>query len=274
VTAAVLMHAMRQEIDERLHAAAPGAAANEALVLGHADLVTRMARQLIRRMPSKIELNDLIQAGMVGLLEAAQRYAGHEGASFATFASYRIRGAMLDSLRQSDWGPRSLRRRLRAIERVQQRIELRMCATARPAAIAEALGVTLESYYRTICDSSLSQLLSLDECGEPGPSRVWLQPVDRGPRPDEELEQEEAMLAMQSGIDALPEFERAVLLLYYDGELLLREIGVIFAMSESRVCQILKRIIGRLRIVTRRILEGDSHQRKRLCPAVFDAQSR
>ena len=157
-------------------------------MLAHADLVRRIARQMIRRMPGNVELDDLIQAGMVGLLEAAERYAGHESASFATFSTHRIRGAMLDSLRECDWGPRSLRGRLRDIERVQRRIEIRTCKRAKPPAIADALGVTLATYFETMRESSLSHLLSLDQHDASDPSMTCLEPVDGEPRPDEHLE--------------------------------------------------------------------------------------
>lgn len=212
------------------------AAANERLVLDHMDLVTRIAQQMLRRMPGHVELDDLIQAGMVGLLEAGLRFVRSETCSFTTFARHRIRGAMLDSLRKSDWSPRSLRRRARNIARAQQSLERDTCNAARPPAIAAAAGLPLEKYHETIRDCNLSMLLRLDELASPlGEARSGA--VDANPRPDEELEQEQARYAMHSEIEQLPESERIILLLYYDEELLLREIGVVLKLTESRVCQ-------------------------------------
>ena len=237
------------------------AAKNERLVLDHVDLVTRIAQQMLRRMPGNVELDDLIQAGMVGLLEAGQRYAVRETSSFTTFARHRIRGAMLDSLRKSDWSPRSLRRRARDIARAQHCIERDTCKAAQPPAIAAAAGLPLDKYHQTIRDCNLSMLLSLDESAASVSGQARPEAVDAKPRPDEELEQTQARDAMQAEIEALPETERTILLLYYDEELLMREIGVILELTESRVCQVLKQIVEKLRTATRRTLERASNPR-------------
>ncbi len=217
-------------------------------------------------MPAHIELEDLVQAGRVGLLEAAQRYGGGDMvpfASFATFATHRIRGAIIDSLRDSDWSPRSLRRRLRDIEGAHRRIEFATCGAATPTAVAGALGVPLERYHRTLRDSNLARIVSLEE-GQPADSRgMSLEPVDDCPQPDEELEQEEAIRALITGIDSLPALERVILGLYYEQDYLMREIGVALDLSESRVCQIHKRILQRLKSATernlaRRLIPGTS----------------
>jgi RNA polymerase sigma factor for flagellar operon FliA len=230
--------------------ATPRAAISEALVLDHCRLVKQIAQHLVRRMPSNVELDDLVQAGMVGLLEAAQRYTSDAGASFATFARRRIRGAMLDYLRETDWSPRSLRGRLRDIEVARRRIEVDTSKAARTAAIAEALGVPLEAYYRTIRDGDLALMVSLDEDQALVTGRTFSEPVDENRSPDEELEYEEAMNAVMAGIDALPKFDHTILWLYYGEEYLMREIAATFSLSESRICQILKRIVQSLRIAT------------------------
>jgi RNA polymerase sigma factor for flagellar operon FliA len=224
--------------------------AKDALVLQHVDLVRRIAYHMMRHMPRSIEVNDLIQTGMVGLLEAAQRYECRNGSSFATYATRRIRGAILDSMRKSDWGPRSLRRRLRDIEGAKLGIERKTGAAAKAAAIAESVGMTLDTYFRAMQDSSQSVQMSLDEPLPPGIGRACADPVDGKAGPAEALEQEQAQRAIAAAIAALPASERLILLLYYDHELLMREIGVTFAMSESRICQIHKRMIERLRAAT------------------------
>jgi RNA polymerase sigma factor for flagellar operon FliA len=237
-----------------------------ALVLDHDSLVRRIAHHFARRLPAHVELEDLIQAGMVGLLEAAQRYSGSEIApcarlaSFATFATHRIRGAMLDSLRDADWSPRSLRRRLRDIEGAHRRIQFTTCGAATPPAIAELLGVPLELYYRTLRDSNLARFDRLEEPQASDTGAHPAEPVDESLQPDEELEHRESIEALMAGIDALPSLERTVLELYYEQDYLMREIGVALELSESRVCQIHKRILERLKVATRRNL------RRRLKP--------
>jgi RNA polymerase sigma factor for flagellar operon FliA len=242
--------------------AAPTTSTYESLILGHGDLVRRIARYMARRLPGQVELDDLEQAGMVGLLEAAQRYADREDACFATYATHRIRGAMLDFLRATDWSPRSLRRRMRDIEAAHQRLDA--CDAPRPRAIAKALGMTLDAYHRTLRDSSFALMISLDQ-ETSAAGAEFFEPIDQSPRPDEELEYEQALHALTAAIDALPESDHTVLRLYYEQEYLLRDIAAVLALTESRVCQIHKRIIEQLRIVTRR---NPSNKRLRP-PATF-----
>lgn len=229
----------------------------EALVLDHDYLVRRIAYQFVRRLPPNIELGDLIQDGMVGLLEAARRYSRSDiapFATFATFASHRIRGAMLDSLRDADWSPRSLRRRLREIEAAHRRIECATFRAATPPALAEALGVPLEHYHRTLRDANLAEVLSLDEPQARDLSGSPAEPVDEGPQPDQALEHEEAIRVLIGGMDTLSPLERTMLRLYYEEDCAMREIGLALKLSESRVCQIHKRVLERLRILTRGML--------------------
>ena len=246
----------------------------QTLVLDHDHLVRRIAHQLLRRLPAHVELEDLIQAGMVGLLEASHRYSGSEiapFATFATFATHRIRGAIVDSLRDSDWSPRSLRRRLRDIEGAHRRIESATCGRATPPAIAEALGVPLDTYYRALRDSDLAQVSSLDEPMASDRGETFTEPVDESPRPDEELEREEAIEALIAGIAALPPLERTIVRLYYEQGYLLREIGAVVELSESRVCQIHKKLLERLRIaarrpINRRLVPEEASPRPGRCP--------
>jgi RNA polymerase sigma factor for flagellar operon FliA len=237
--------------------AAPSRAATfqQALVLDHDHLVRRIAHHFVRRMPAHIELDDLIQAGQVGLLEAARRYGGRETApvaTFATFATHRIRGAIVDSLRDSDWSPRSLHRRVRDIEGAHRRIEFTTCRAATAPAIAEALGIPLDTYHRTLRDSNVARFVSLNEPHVSDAGGLETEPVDGNPRPDEALEAEEALQALLAGIDQLPPLERAILKLYYERDQVMREIGAALALSESRICQIHKRILRRLKVATRR----------------------
>jgi RNA polymerase sigma factor FliA len=208
-----------------------------ALVLKHLDLVRRLAGQMMRRMPSSVEMDDLIQNGMVGLLEAVARYQPRSDSTFATYATQRIRGAMLDSLRRSDRGTRALRRELRAIADARQCIETRTCAAAKAGAIAGSLGMTLEHYFRALQAGNQAVQISME-------AREW---ADGRPSLPEALEQDESARAIAAAIGALPPQERRILLLYYGRELLMRDIGIRLAVSESRICQIHKRSIKRVR---------------------------
>jgi RNA polymerase sigma factor FliA len=213
--------------------------AMSALVLQHLDLVRRIAVQMVRRMPTSIELDDLIQTGMVGLLESAARYQCRSESSFATFATQRIRGAMLDSLRRCDWGPRALRRRLRDIDDARRCIESRTGAAAKSSAIAASAGMTLTRYFRALQADSQAVPMSIEEAAPP-----W---IDGKLGMLEALEQAEVVRAIAAAIAALPAQDRAILLMYYGRQVLMRDIGIRFAVSESRICQIHKRSIEHVR---------------------------
>jgi RNA polymerase sigma factor for flagellar operon FliA len=161
---------------------------------------------------------------------------------------------MLDALRDTDWSPRSLRRKRRDIEAARRRVEIDTCSAPRPRAVAVALGVTLDTYYGIIRDASLSQLLSLDELASTSGTNIG--PIDENPLPDAALEHEETLRALMAGVHALPECDHTLLRLLYAEEYLLREIAELLAVTESRVCQIHKRIIEKLRVVTRKNLNG------------------
>jgi RNA polymerase sigma factor for flagellar operon FliA len=231
--------------------AAHSVAENEVLVERYGDLVRVIAGQLMRHMPRHVDIEDLIQNGMVGLLEAAQRYESRRGASFTTYATRRVRGAMLDGSRRSDWCSRSLRRLLRAIHGARWRIECENSVAAKAPAIAEALGITLQGYFCALRDSSLSVQLSLDEPGSVCAAGAPREPVDRRPGPEEALERDGMVRALAAAVDALPEVERVIYILYYDQDYLMREIGEVLSVSESRVCQIHKRTLKRLRAAAR-----------------------
>jgi RNA polymerase sigma factor FliA len=217
------------------------------LALQHVELVRRIATQMVRRIPRSIEVDDLIQTGMVGLLEAVARHDCRNDASFAAFATRRIRGAMIDSLRRCDWGSRELRRRLRDIGDARQRIEGRTGKAAKSQAIADSLGMTLKRYFRALQADSQAVQTSIEMVpprGTAGDSAEW---PDGKLGPPEALEQAEIVRAIAAAIAALPAQERSILLLYYGRELLMRDIGIRFAISESRICQIHKRGIERVR---------------------------
>jgi RNA polymerase sigma factor for flagellar operon FliA len=220
----------------------------EALVLKHADLVKRIAYHLVSRMPPNVEVEDLIQSGMIGLLDAARHYTPSKGANFETYAGIRIRGAMLDEVRRSDWTPRSVHRGARAIAEAIRKIENESGNEARPAEIATTMGISLDDYYKAAQDAASCRLFSFDQMGntdEDGSPADFVR--DEGPSPLDDLTEDGFRKSLGQAIEGLPEREKLVLSLYYDDEMNLREIGEVLEVSESRVCQIHGQALMRLR---------------------------
>jgi len=218
------------------------------LVIRYADLVKRIAYHLVSRMPPNVEVDDLIQSGMIGLMDAARNFSANKGANFETYAGIRIRGAMLDEVRKSDWTPRSVHRSMREMAEVVRRIENEQGHDAAPADIASGLGVSIEEYHKLVQDAASCRVFSFDQTA---PSDDESSPAararDERPGPLDRMEQEDFRLALAGAIDALPEREKLVLSLYYDDEMNLREIGEVLDVSESRVCQIHGQALVRLR---------------------------
>ena len=216
----------------------------ESLVTRYAPLVKRIAYHLVSRLPPSVQVEDLIQAGMIGLLEAAAHYDPSQGASFETYAGIRVRGAMLDEIRRSDWTPRSVHRKARQVAEAMRAIEHAKGRDARDVEVAEALGIGLEEYYRILQDAAGCRIFSLDD----GDGRDEQgEPAGAGDDPAAAVEDEAFRAALAEAIASLPERERLVMSLYYDEELNLREIGEVLGVSESRVCQIHGQALVRLR---------------------------
>ncbi len=216
------------------------------LVEQHVSLVKRIAYHLVSRLPPSVQVEDLIQAGMIGLLEAARNYDSDQGASFETYAGIRIRGAMLDEIRRSDWTPRSVHRKVRQVAEAVRVIEHRHGRDARDHEVAEHMGISLDEYYRILQDAAGARVFSFDEPGMLGEDPEQFIP---GPEmgPLEVLQKDDFKRELVEAIALLPERERLVMSLYYDEELNLREIGEILGVSESRVCQIHGQALIRLR---------------------------
>jgi RNA polymerase sigma factor for flagellar operon FliA len=200
----------------------------------------------MNRLPPSVQADDLIQAGMIGLLEASRNYDPTQGASFETYAGIRIRGAMLDEIRRSDWTPRSVHRKARLVAEAMREIENREGRDARDAEVAEALDMELEEYHQILQDASGCRIFSLDELASVGELGF-----DNGrgniKGPYDGLQQDAFKMALAEAIAGLPERERLVIAMYYDEELNLREIGQVLGVSESRVCQIHSQAAMRLR---------------------------
>lgn len=215
------------------------------LVQQHADLVKRIAYHVAARLPASVDVEDLIQAGVIGLIEAARHYNGERGASFETYAGIRIRGAMMDELRRGDWAPRSVHRRHREISGAMKTIAQREGREAREDEVIAELKLTPEAYRTALQDAVQCQVLSLD--APPDGSDDPFEAADPNHTPLESLERDEFQATLARAIAALPEREKMVLSLYYDDEMNLREIGAVLDVSESRVCQIHGQALLRIR---------------------------
>ncbi len=222
--------------------------AGDDLVTQNIDLVKRIAQHLAARLPSTVDIDDLMQSGMVGLLEAASNFDPDRGASFETYAGIRIRGSMLDDIRKHDWTPRSVHHKYRKVTEAINAIEAETGQRAQPAEIAGRLEITLDEYHRILADSAGSRLFSLEETMEE-PSLNRPAPASKTAAPDQALYHTQFRENLAKAIEKLPERERLVLSLYYERELNLKEIGEILDVTESRVCQIHGQAMLRLRAI-------------------------
>ncbi len=214
------------------------------LVARYGEMVKRMAYHLAARLPASVDVNDLIQGGLIGLIESARQYSSDKGASFETYAGIRIRGAMLDELRKSDWAPRSVHRLARAAAKAMHEIEQATGREARDTDIAEKLSISLSEYHAISADAARCQVLSMDAHDK---DEDPIDYADESDGPMEQLQQNEFQSVLAENIDKLPEREKMVLSLYYDEEMNLREIGATLNISESRVCQIHGQALLRLK---------------------------
>jgi len=219
---------------------ARSASGSDELVLRHAVLVKRIAYHLAGRLPPSVDVDDLIQAGMLGLLEAAAHYSADRGASFETFAGIRIRGAMIDALRKLDWAPRSVHRRAREVAAAIREIEALSGEEAKDTQIAGRMGISLQEYHRIVQDAASCRLASLDD-------EVVGGAISDGIDPFRDAVDEDFRAALAAAINELPERERLVMSLYYSEELNLKEIGAILKVTESRVCQLHGQALTRLK---------------------------
>ncbi|GAA6185653.1 MULTISPECIES: RNA polymerase sigma factor FliA [Alteromonadaceae] len=207
------------------------------LVERHASLVKRIAHHLLARLPASVLVDDLIQSGMIGLLEAAKNFDGSKGASFETFAGIRIRGAMLDEIRKGDWTPRSVHKNGRAITQAINQVERETGRDARDIDIAEKLEVSLPEYHQMLNEVNAGKIIGIEDLGIT--EDVITTEQNKGSdTPFQDLLQGSFQKALAHAITTLPEREAIVLSLYYDEELNLREIGEVLEVSESRVSQI------------------------------------
>lgn len=227
---------------------AAGQINKEQLVQRFAPMVKRIACHLMARLPASVLLDDLVQNGMLGLLDAIGRFEAGVGAQFEAYAAQRVRGAMLDGLRENDWLPRSLRRSCRLIEAAIAQLEQETGRVPTEQALADSLGMTLADYQKLLQDARGHQLVYLEDLiSEDGEDFLERHLVEENSDPAQLFEEEGLRQALVKAIADLPEREQLMMALYYEQDLNLREIGEVMGVSESRVCQLHSQAVMRLR---------------------------
>lgn len=225
------------------------------LVDRHAGLVQRIAYHLSARLPPSVMVDDLIQAGMLGLLDASKHYDPTQGASFETYATIRIRGSMLDELRRNDWAPKSVHKKARDLMAAMQRVETETGRNAGSQEVAKEMGISMDEYHRILQNASSCRVLNFVELGV-SDEMIGESMHARIPGPMEGLVTEQFRSTLVEAIDGLPEREQMVVSLYYDDELTLREIGEVLGVSESRISQLLSQAHLRMRTKMSEFAEG------------------
>lgn len=219
------------------------------LIEQHAVLVKKIAYQLMAKLPPNIEMDDLIQSGMMGLIESIERYEEGHGAEFETYASTRIRGAMLDELRSIDWVPRGVRKNMRNVETAIRQLEQELTKPPSDSQVAKKMNMSIEQYYEVLRDCSGHQLVYYEDFHDEDGSDHFLDHFinDSANNPMELILSDEFHTALVESIDHLPEREKMLMGLYYEQELNLKEIGAVMTVSESRVSQLHSQAIARIR---------------------------
>lgn len=214
-----------------------------------APLVKRIANYMIAKLPASVEVDDLIQVGMIGLMDALSRYEEAPGAQFETYAAQRIRGAMLDELRQTDWLPRGARKSMRQIETAMNVLQQRLGRAPIEAEIAGELKVSLADYQQMLLDARGTQLIHYEDFMEDGDDDFLERNcADSNPDPLASLLDDNLRQVLIGAISDLPEREKMLMGLYYEQELNFKEIGAVLGVTESRVCQIHNQAVARLRV--------------------------
>ncbi len=214
----------------------------------YAPLVKRLAHQMMTKLPYSVQIDDIIQAGMMGLLDAVSRYDELHGAQFETYATQRIRGAMLDELREADWLPRSLRRNMRQIEAAISRLQQKLGRSPNETEIARELGIPLAEYQQMLQESRGAQLVYFEDFnGEDHDDFFERFEFSDDTNPLDLLEDERFKAELVRAIESLPERERMLMGMIYEQEMNLREVGEVLGVSESRISQLHSQAVARLR---------------------------
>jgi RNA polymerase sigma factor FliA len=231
---------------------------SEESFIKYTPFVKKIAYHLMGRLPSNVQIEDLIQAGMIGLIEAVKNYDATQGASFETYAGIRIRGAMLDEVRSGDWTPRSVHRKQRELAEAMRKVENRKGADARDSEVAAELGIGLDEYHHILADAASARIFSLEAADDEEDSYDNYIP-SRDEDPHQRLERASFKNALAEAVRSLPPREALIMSLYYEEELNLREIGEIIGVSESRICQIHGEALLRLRVAMSNWFRSESN---------------
>lgn len=220
------------------------------LVLHYAPLVKYVAGRVGTGLPSHVEISDLIQSGIFGLVDAIEKFEPERGLKFETYAMQRIRGAILDDLRAQDWVPRSVRSRARDVERALERLEAKLQRTATDAELASELELSSDELRELFAQLQMTSVVALDDLIGAGPMQASLAetlPDDRAEDPVAALVDRDSRRQLAEAVERLSERDRVVVTLYYFENLTLAEIGKVLGVTESRVCQLHTRAVLRLR---------------------------
>ncbi len=228
---------------------AKGQLDREAMIRQYVPLVRRLAHHMIAKLPPNIEIDDLIQVGMMGLAEALSRYEASQGVQFETFATQRIRGAMIDELREGDWMSRGSRKSQKDIEHALRRLEQRLGRSPLESEIAAELEMTLPDYQSLLAKVRGTQLVYLEDmgAGQDDDSFLDRHVADSDADPMQQLRDQRLRTSLVAAIEGLPEREKFIMSMYYDDDMNLKEIAAVLGITESRVCQLHSQSIARLR---------------------------
>ena len=224
-----------------------------AMLKQYSPLVRRLAHQMIAKLPANVEIDDLIQVGMIGLTDALSRFDAAQGVQFETFATQRIRGAMLDELRGTDWMSRGSRKQQRSIEAAVHRLEQKLGRAPQESEIAAEMGISLTEYQELLGKVRVTQLVYLEDMsGDDGDNDYLDRHVgDEAANPLAQLQDQRMREALIAAIKTLPEREQYVMSMYYEHDMNLKEIAAVLKVTESRVCQLHSQSIARLRVKLR-----------------------
>ncbi len=224
------------------------AATKEKLIIQYAYLIKYVAGRLSIYFGSNVEFDDLVGYGAFGLIDAIEKYDLAKGVKFETYASLRIRGSIIDSIRDMDWVPRSLRQKNKELEKVYAEIENEIGHTATDKEVAEKMGLSMDDFYKLLNDVNVSSMMSLDEFMEQNYERgLEIFSESTEDKPEASLEFNEMKQLLADSIDKLPEKEKAVITFYYFEELTLKEISAIMNVTESRISQLHTKALLRMK---------------------------